>query len=90
MLEYERAYDCHLVALIGPILDGAVTYFEEVLLEAECDKDLHLLLVSPGGFGDEAIRLARGAQARCRELVVIVPDQAKSAATLLALARTGS
>lgn len=31
------------------------------------------------------MRLVRSAQARCRRLTVIVPDQAKSAATLLAL-----
>ena len=85
MIEYEEAFDCHLIVLIGPILDDSVTLFEEVLLDAEPAKDLHLVLVSPGGYGDAAIRLVRGAQARCRELVVLVPDQAKSAATLFAL-----
>jgi membrane-bound ClpP family serine protease len=43
------------------------------------------LLVTPGGDGETAVRLARSAQAHCRELTVIVPDQAKSAGTILAL-----
>lgn len=85
MLDYESTYDCHLIVLIGPIFDESVTFFEEVLLDSEASKDLHLMLVSPGGYGDAAIRLVRGAQARCRELVIHVPDQAKSAATLLCL-----
>jgi len=43
------------------------------------------MLVSPGGDGEVAVRLVRAAQARCARLTVIVPDYAKSAATLLAL-----
>jgi hypothetical protein len=47
---------------------------------------LHVILQSPGGVGENAIRMARSLQARCRELTIIVPDVAKSASTLLALA----
>ena len=43
------------------------------------------MLWSPGGDGETAIRLVRIAQARCKELTIVVPDQAKSAATLLAI-----
>ena len=43
------------------------------------------MLETPGGDGETAIRLVRQAQSRCRELTVIVPNQAKSAGTLLAL-----
>jgi len=52
-----------------------------------CDpgRDLHLLLVSPGGDGETALRMVRSLQQRCRELTIIVPDQAKSAATILCL-----
>ncbi|HEX4865919.1 MAG TPA: hypothetical protein VFV02_17755 [Acidimicrobiales bacterium] len=39
----------------------------------------------PGGDGEVAVRMARSMQARCRELTVIVPDIAKSAATILAM-----
>ena len=34
------------------------------------------MLSTPGGDGETAIRLIRQAQSRCRELTVIVPDQA--------------
>ena len=43
------------------------------------------MLHSPGGDGETAVRITRAAQARCKELTVIVPDMAKSAATLLAV-----
>lgn len=43
------------------------------------------MLDSPGGDGETAVRLARSTQARCARFTVIVPDQAKSAATILAL-----
>ena len=59
--------------------------FEDLIYDANPNADMHLLLNSPGGEGETAIRLVRAAQARCSELTVIIPDQAKSAATLLAL-----
>lgn len=46
---------------------------------------MHLMLSTPGGDGETAVRLVRSAQRRCRELTVIVPDQAESAGTILAL-----
>jgi membrane-bound ClpP family serine protease len=55
------------------------------LIGADPEQDLHLLLDSPGGDGETAVRLVRSAQARCNELTVIVPNQAKSAGTLLAM-----
>jgi hypothetical protein len=42
-----------------------------------------LILDSPGGDGETAVRLVRSAQMRCRELTVIVPNQAKSTGTIL-------
>ncbi len=62
-----------------------VAYFEELIYDADPAQDLHMLVASPGGDGETAVRLVRAAQARCRQLTVIVPDHAKSAATLLAL-----
>jgi ClpP class serine protease len=44
-----------------------------------------MILVSPGGDGEAAVRLVRSLQARCKELTVIVPDIAKSAATILVM-----
>lgn len=40
---------------------------------------------TPGGDGETAVRLAHQAQKACNELTVIIPDQAKSAGTLLTL-----
>jgi len=76
---------CRLVVLIDAIFADSITFFEELLVDADPDEDLHLLLDTPGGDGEAAIRIVRSAQARCRELTVIVPNQAKSAGTILAL-----
>ena len=62
-----------------------MNFFEELIYDADPAEDLHLILATPGGDGETAVRLARSAQARCREFTVIVPDQAKSAGTILAL-----
>lgn len=82
---YEESFDCRLVVMVDAIFPDSVTYFEELLFDCDPETDLHLLVDSPGGDGDTAVRLVRSAQARCRELTVAVPNQAKSAATLLAL-----
>jgi hypothetical protein len=83
--EYEQLCDCRLVVLIDAIFNLSVTYFEELIYDNPSDRDLHLILASPGGDGETAVRLIRSAQARCRELTIIIPDIAKSAATLMAI-----
>lgn len=83
--EYEAAFECGLIAFVGDIVPESATYFEDLLHDVERERDLHLLIGSPGGDGETALRLLRAAQGRCRRLVVIVPDWAKSAATLIAL-----
>lgn len=82
---YEEKLDCRLIVLVDAIFPYGVTFFEELIYDAEPQQDLHLLLWSPGGDGETAVRLVRMAQARCRELTILVPDQAKSAATLLVM-----
>ena len=82
---YEQKFGCCLIVMIDAIFQPSVTQFEDLIYDADPAVDLHLLLNSPGGEGETAIRLVRAAQARCRELTVIIPDHAKSAATLLAL-----
>ena len=82
---YEQKFDCCLIVMIDAIFPPSVTQFEDLIYDANPDRDIHLLLNSPGGEGETAIRLVRAAQSRCRELTVIIPDQAKSAATLLSL-----
>ena len=71
--------------MLDVIFPSSVTFFEELLVGAKKDQDLHLILDTPGGDGETAVRLVRAAQARCKELTVIVPNQAKSAGTILAL-----
>jgi len=83
--EYEAAHSCRLVIMNAVILPWSMTVFEELLFGADPQKDLHLLLASPGGDGETAVRIARSAQTRSKRFVVIVPDSAKSAGTLLAL-----
>jgi ATP-dependent protease ClpP protease subunit len=84
-IAYEEMFSCRLIAIFDQILPYSVTLLEELIYDADPDQDLHLLLVTPGGDGETAVRLARSAQSRCKEFTVIVPDQAKSAGTILAL-----
>ncbi|MDE2762887.1 MAG: serine dehydrogenase [Gemmatimonadota bacterium] len=83
--EYQEAHGCRLVVMRDVVFPHCVPLFEETLFDADPDQDLHVLLGTPGGDGETALRLIRQAQSRCRELTVIVPDQAKSAGTLLVL-----
>jgi hypothetical protein len=71
--------------MIDEIFSYSVTFFEDLLFDARAGEDLHLLLDSPGGDGEAAVRIVRAAQSRCRELTIVVPDQAKSAGTILAM-----
>ena len=82
---YQQAFCCRLTVMVGPIFDDNITLLEDLIYDADPNEDLHLMLASSGGDGEVAVRLARSIQARCREFTVIVPNQAKSAATLLAL-----
>ena len=83
--QYQDAYHCRLVVVADILVPNSVTFFEETLYDADPSEDLHVMLATPGGDGETAIRLVRQAQCRCGALTVIVPDQAKSAGTLLAL-----
>ncbi len=83
--KYEECFGCRLVVLVDAIFPESITFFEELIADADPNEALHLLLDTPGGDGETAVRLARSAQARCTELTVIVPNQAKSAGTLLAM-----
>ena len=83
--DYQSRHGCSLIVVSDAIFGHSVVYFEELLQGLSPDKDLHIMLNSPGGDGETAVRLVRSAQARCKELVVVLPDQAKSAATLFAL-----
>lgn len=82
---YQELTGANLIVVIDQITPTNITILEELLFDCDPTRDLHLLLASPGGDGETALRMVRSMQARCRELTVIVPDQAKSAATILCL-----
>lgn len=71
--------------LVDAIFVESMTYLEELLFDLDPALPLHMLLASPGGDGEVAIRMVRSCQTRCSELTIIVPDMAKSAATLMCL-----
>src|SRR5260221_10979514 len=75
---YQARHGCRLVVMIDQIDPDSATLFAELLHGADPGLDLHLLLRSPGGDGEVAVRLARMAQAASRRFVVVVPDIAKS------------
>jgi hypothetical protein len=83
--EYEQAHGANLIVVIDQIYPRSVTFLEELVAEFGPDEPLHMLFASPGGDGETAIRMIRSLQSRCSELTVLVPEQAKSAGTLLCL-----
>jgi Serine dehydrogenase proteinase len=83
--EYSALCNCRLIVVIDAIFSHNLTPFEELIYDNPRERDIHLLLATPGGDGETAVRMVRAAQARCRKLTVIVPDVAKSAGTLIAL-----
>jgi hypothetical protein len=60
--------------------------FEEILRTADPSDEIDLLLNSPGGEINAAEKIVAMLRARYTHLRVVVPNQAKSAATLIALA----
>ena len=52
------------------------------------EREVAIIIDSPGGYADNSYRLARLFQRRCGSYVAIVPRLAKSAATLFALGAT--
>jgi hypothetical protein len=82
---YEEVTGASLIVVIDQIFSNSPTFLEELLLGCEPHRPLHVLLASPGGDGETALRLVRSMQSRCSELTFIIPDMAKSAATLMCL-----
>ncbi len=82
---YQDLTGANLIVMIDQIFPDNMTYLEELLHPLDSSKPLHLLLASPGGDGETAIRIVRSLQARCTELSILLPDMAKSAATILCL-----
>lgn len=83
--DYEQQHDCRLLVMIDLIHPDGVTFLSDLLQHPDRSRDLHLMLRSEGGEAEVAVRLARLVQAACARFVVVVPDIAKSAATIFAL-----
>lgn len=82
---YEEKFDCNLVVMIDQITANSVTLLNECLDSIETSKPLHLMLRSPGGDPEAAIRLIRMCHGASAKFQIVVPEQAKSAATIMAL-----
>lgn len=82
---YEAVTDRNLIAVVDQIYEGKMTVFQELLGDCDSDKGLDVLLASPGGSGEMALRMVQSMQSQCKGVRVIVPDMAKSAATVLCL-----
>lgn len=83
--QYESEFGANLVVMMDSVFHHSITLVHELLDGCDTDRPLHLLLSSPGGDGEVAIRLLRALQSHCGELTIIVPDMAKSAATIMCL-----
>lgn len=82
---YEAETGARLIVVIDQIFPANMTFVEELLVGASTDQELHVLIASPGGDGETAVRMVRAMQSRCSRLTMLVPDMAKSAATLMCL-----
>lgn len=82
---YETETGARLIVVIDQIFPANMTFLEELLVGASTDQELHVLIASPGGDGETAVRMVRAMQSRCSRLTMLVPDMAKSAATLMCL-----
>lgn len=85
MSEYQELTGANLITVIDQIYQTNMTVLEELLGDCDKSKDLHVILSSPGGDGETALRMVRAMHSYCRRLTIIVPDMAKSAATILCL-----
>jgi len=83
--DYEARHDCTLIVVSSPIYSNSTVFVEELIHDCSPEQDLHMLLTSPGGDGEAAVRIVRSLQQRCKLLTIVLADQAKSAATLLTL-----
>ena len=82
---YEKANNCRLIVVFDALLDYSVNVLEDLIFDADSSLDIHVMITTPGGDGEAALRMIRSLQARCKELTVIAPDKAKSAGTIFAL-----
>lgn len=82
---YQDLTGARLIVMIDQVFHHGVTLLEELVADADPTKPLHLMLSTPGGDGEVAVRLLRLLQSRCSELTIVIPDMAKSAGTIMCL-----
>lgn len=70
----------------GILADDDVKYFHTVLRKIGFQQKLFFILNSGGGDGKSAYRIASLLRSFCDEFIVVIPEKAASAATMLALA----
>ena len=84
--EFARLNDEVILVLNSDINSECFGEVTEVLSQIDGEQDISLILNSPGGSIELAFWITKAIREKCRYLNVIVPDSAKSAATLIALA----
>lgn len=82
---YQELTGANLITFIDQIYPDGIVMLEDLLYDCSSERELHVLLSSPGGDGETALRMIRVMQSHCSRLTFIVPDMAKSAATILCL-----
>lgn len=83
--QYQDTYDARLIVMVDQIFPAGITFLEELISSADKAQPLHMILSTPGGDGEVAVRMVRALKSRCSELTIIVPDMAKSAGTIMCL-----
>lgn len=88
--EIEKQLGCELVVYIGfniPIIPDDIAPFQDMLYKINYNSKIALLIYSNGGVIDAAEKMAKMIRnvTGSQEFIVIIPEKAKSAATLLAL-----
>lgn len=93
MVKYEEKTGRHLLSYVSSFADhvAATVYdqdaeiIENILRSWGGVKQLDLLVHSPGGFAESAERIIEAIYTYCDDLRVIIPKQAKSAATMISM-----
>lgn len=82
---YEEKFGVSLIVMIDQIVSYAPTVVAELLADVDPGRDLHMMLATPGGDGEVAVRLMREVQEHSARVTMVVPDMAKSAGTIMCL-----
>ena len=83
---YEQEHDCNLGIIRDNLLNDSIALFDDITEHCRPDRALHLMVETPGGDGETALRIARACLQRSCHFTLIVADWCKSAGTYLALA----